>query len=258
MKRSALLVALLLVLSVFAWAAYSGGTAMTTGGQAKTQPKYVPPKPEPRPEPGPRPAQQPPAEEAKEKLGVDESRFKCHTQGSIVDRIKCRLRLSDEELSETTPGGETEIYFMPEECRPLADEARGRCVSQYAKVQTCWRFEGSLRGDCIKKRVGLPENSTVRDEKAKCAGRGDACREQLRQKVLSLVKFRFYGLEDKAAQLLRKGVSEQVVADFIAGMEQKKQDFNAAPSPEARKQVVREAAKLWKNFKLEAYKELKG
>ena len=251
------LVALMLLFSVAALAAYSGGSRSTPPAKPKPLPVAEEPQPTPptaRPEPAPEPAAVEPMAPAS-KPALDESKAKCLGPSSVVERVKCRLRLTDEELAETEPDGSTEIYFLPEECRPLGGEARGQCVSAYARVQACWRFEGETREECLRKRVGLPEKSSVRDEKIKCLG--DACREELRQRVYSLVKFRLYSLEDKASKLLRKGVSEDTVAQFISEMEQKKAEFNAATSLEARKKVLQGAARLWNDFKLEAYKQVR-
>ncbi len=260
MKRWELVLAFCLLFSLFAYAVYSGGPRSDTGNASGTEPSYGRDKAQPRavpPVPSAPPAAAPAKENAQGKAqGLDESRFQCHTQASAIERIQCRLHLTDEELTETGPDGTAEIYYLPEECRPLAEEEKGACVSAYARVQTCWRFEGSLREECIRKRVGLDEKATVRDEKIRCLN--DACRAGLKQKVFSLIKFRFYSLEDKAAKLMRKGVDEKVVSEFIASMEQMKQDFNAAQSLAAKKEVVREAAKLWNSFKLEAYKQLRG
>ena len=258
MKRWALVLVLCLLFSLFAYAVYSGGPRSDTGNASGPEPSYGRDRAQPRPVPPVPPA--PPAAApvpAKGKAqGLDESRFKCRAQASAIERIQCRLHLTDEELAETAPDGTAEIYYLPEECRPLAEGEKGACVSAYARVQTCWRFEGALREECIRKRVGLDEKATVRDEKIRCLN--DACRAGLRQKVFSLVKFRFYSLEDKAAKLLRKGVDEKTVSEFIAALEQKKQDFNAAQSLAAKKEIVREAVKLWNSFKLEAYKQLRG
>jgi len=72
---------------------------------------------------------------------------------------------------------------------------------------------------------------------------------ELKEKVFTLIKFRFYNLEYKAQEIMKKyNISESIVVNFISSIENKKQEFNSADSIEEKKQIVRDVMNLWKQF----------
>lgn len=164
-----------------------------------------------------------------------DTNLKCSELRTARERIKCRINLPFE----------TELNYLPEECRELAGLQRARCVTNYQTVQRCFEFENDVaKVDCAKKNLVL---TIVAEEKSKCAN-NTTCIDELKGKVFDLVKFRIYNLEYKAQELKEKGVSEELILDFITAAEQKKVEFNNAQTIAEKKQIVQDVIKLWKDF----------
>lgn len=209
----------------------------------------------PRPKPTPPP---PPAENVEKPpmpptdiTAAEAERYKCSTITSARERIRCRINLQEEN----------ELNYLPEECRALNGSARGNCVSNYNLVQKCWDFaRDEQRIGCAKREFGL--NGTVASQKAICEGltgtERSNCILQLRDKVDTVVKFRMYNLEEKAQRLKARGVSEELVVDFVTLIEQKKQEYNNAKTGEEKKAIVREVKELWQSFITNAKRQVKA
>ena len=84
------------------------------------------------------------------------------------------------------------------------------------------------------------------------------CILQLRDKVDTVVKFRLYNLEEKSERLKDRGVSEELVVDFVSLIEQKKQEYNQATTAEQKKAIVREVKELWQSFITKAKAQVKA
>ena len=218
---------LLAILSLFAYAA---------SGPSVVQPvKKEPEKPQPK---------------AGKVTPEEAAKYKCSEIETIGERIRCRLQLKEEN----------EYDYLPEECRAQVNESREKCVANYKKSQQCWAsLKDNERFDCAKKSFGLV--GTVAAQKAQCdslTGTERAnCILQLRDRVDAVVKFRIYNLEEKAQQLMEKGVNAELVADFVALMEQKKQDYNSAATTAQKKAIVKEVQSSWKSFITTAKRQVK-
>ncbi len=172
-----------------------------------------------------------------------ERTFLCADLLSMFDRVKCRLSLSPSEREN-----ELKVVYLPEECRAL-QEKRNKCIALYDSLQKCWKFDGEARINCVKNEI---RSGDIKEEKNKC--KDDACLSTLKEKVYSLIKFRFYNLEEKAERMLEDGTDINIVSDFVTSIELKKQEFNSAKSFEERKKIILEVRDLWREF-LDAVKK---
>ena len=185
----AFMAVLIAALSLFAYAA-SGPSAVMT---VQTQPEK-------------------PQQKAGEVTPEEAAKYKCSIIGAMNERIKCRLKLTEEN----------EYNYLPEECRALVNESRETCVANYKKSRQCWTStKDGERFDCARKSFGL--TGTVAAQKAQCDGRTGTeranCILQLRDRVDAVVKFRIYNLEDKAQRLKEKGLVDlETVTDFVTAM----------------------------------------
>ena len=172
------------------------------------------------------------------------SSLKCYNLATMKERIGCRLSLADEELSK-----ELKISYLPEECRALKNDAyKEDCIMLYSKSQPCWKLPiGPQRMSCLKHTL---EIKNIKEEKLSCTN--PSCFAGLRKKVYTLIKFRFYDLEERAEGLYEKGlISNEQEVEIITKLEEKKIEFNQANSKEQRKQIILEVKKVWRDFVLE-------
>lgn len=221
MKKALLLaVALVFLIAVFSIAAYAAsGPSVRTAKAAEKEPLQSPGKIS--------------AEEA--------AQFKCSSLETMKERIRCRLKLEEEN----------EYEYLPEECRAQINTSRQKCVSNYKKVQKCWEFGSDAeKVSCAKTNYGL--TGTVAEQKAACDSltgtNKSQCILELRDRVDAVVKFRIYNLEEKAQHLMEKGADEELVTGFVTLMEEKKQAYNAAETVNQKKLVVIEVRNAWKGF----------
>jgi len=169
-------------------------------------------------------------------------KLKCGGYLDIADRVKCRLRLREEQADEYE-------NFFPEECKARKDSVgQEQCLQVYKAVQECWDFpNGSSRIACVKRQLKLGE---VLAERANCnvldAGKRENCNQELRDKAYGLIKFRLYNLEEEAEELMEEGrLSEDDVTVFVVKMEGSKLAFNKATSKEERRAIILGARKAW-------------
>lgn len=185
------------------------------------------------------------AKDLKEKQGL-----KCGDLDATKERVKCRLKLSDDAYNE-----ENKLSYLPEECRAITDEEKqNKCIEIYKKTQRCWSFQiGEGRIKCVKENLGLIRSH--REEKVECRKldgeeRGK-CISNLKEKSYDLVKFRFYDLEERAEKLKEKGLAnEDDVVELIAALEEKKIEFNNTTTINDKKRIILEVRQLWKDFVL--------
>ncbi|MBI1968759.1 hypothetical protein HYS49_02510, partial [Candidatus Woesearchaeota archaeon] len=162
--------------------------------------------------------------------------LKCGGYLDLEDRVRCRLRLREEQRDDYE-------NFFPEECTSWKNQ--DQCVALYRKVQECWDQEKPSRIACLRQKVGV---LNVQQQKAAC-GEDQACHDKLRLDVYTLIKLRLYNLEEEAEELLEAGkVTEDDVADFVIKMEQSKLAFNAAQSKQERISVIVQAQRYWQEF----------
>lgn len=159
---------------------------------------------------------------------------KCGGYLDIEERVRCRLDLREEQKDEYE-------NFFPEECKSWPDQQK--CVQLYKSVQNCWKLPNSIaRISCLQGKVGI---SNVREQKSAC-GTDQACLEELRKNVYTLIKLRLYNLEEEAEELMEEGqLTKEEVADFVVKMEQSKLAFNLAQTKQERKKVIMQARQYW-------------
>jgi hypothetical protein len=169
------------------------------------------------------------------------------------DRIKCRLGLPNNAQAKST-------LIIPEECRGIMNNAsQVNCTTLYQKLAPCLNLrDDEQREKCARTELKIDEAAIQKalcDKKKTETGKKD-CNLDLRDKTYSLIKFRLSILEEKARLFHSRGINGALVVDFIAHLEKKKQDFNAAKNVEAKKTVIWEVKKLWGDFKRDAVREL--
>ena len=174
----------------------------------------------------------------------DAGKLKCGNLPSLKERVSCRLGLEEDEQEE-----ELELYYLPEECRDLAGSEKGICIASYKSVQTCWKFPiGEERVSCAKRTLNL---ASIQEEKERCnklTGENKSiCVREIKNKNYNLIKWRFYDLEERVEDFLKRGlIDENAAIDFIAKTEQNKMIFNEAKTKEERKEIVLDVRQDWK------------
>lgn len=173
----------------------------------------------------------------------------CGGLDSRRERIVCRLRLEPEGLSR-----EYEIEYLPEECRINTDEdIRSRCIARYRSFEPCWEERsGAPRFACARRVLTIGDISS---ELAQCQNEV-SCRENLRERVYALINFRFYDLEERAEELIERGVTVDTVTDLIDAVTENKLRFNNASTKKERRQIILDMRADWKAFVNQAKKEI--
>ena len=189
-----------------------------------------------------------PEEQAREQKEPKEKEtgLKCGNLPTLRERVSCRLDLEEEEQEE-----ELKLYYLPEECRILNGSDRGLCIASYKSVQTCWKFPaGNERISCVKRVIKL---ESLQEQKEICNSKigyeKNQCKEELKNKGYSLIKWHFYNLEEKAEDFMQRGlIDKESVVDFISKTEQNKIKFNDAETKEERKDIILAVKEDWKEF----------
>lgn len=182
--------------------------------------------------------------------------LKCGNLATLKERVSCRIELEEEGQEK-----ELELHYMPEECRALSGSERGICIARYKSVQECWKFPvGDKRVSCAKRSMNL---GIMQEEKETCdklAGEEkSACVRDLKNKAYSLIKWRFYDLEERAEDFMHRGLADKGdVAAFIEKAEQNKAKFNKAKTNEEMKNIVLAVKNDWKDFVNKVRENLRG
>ncbi len=186
-----------------------------------------------------------------------ESKLKCSSLETVRQRVKCRLELSGEEQKE-----ELDLKYLPEECGAIKSNPlkREQCIVIYKSFQRCWRFkDGPERFKCVREGLGLGQNLSEEIKRCndKLGTEKASCIKTVRENVFTEIKFRFYNLEERAEHFMERGADKDLVTDFIAGIEIKKQEFNNAENNAERKQIIKDVQKKWKEFLEKAKEQIK-
>ncbi len=170
--------------------------------------------------------------------------LQCANKAALHDRISCRLNLAPAGVAQ-----ELKLQYLPEECRAMSDgKERQECIVRYKAYTPCWNIPaGEGRFACARNVLGLKDS--VAEELAACAGTQSAeCKQNAREKVLYMIKFRFYDLNERAEELVSRGADINAVADLEAAIEGKKQEFNMATTTESLRQIVLDVRASWLRF----------
>jgi hypothetical protein len=185
------------------------------------------------------PTSSPPISQACEHL-------QCGNLATLEERITCRLTL--------TPAGidrELKIQYLPEECRAITNNANERkdCIARYKSYKPCWTLpEGEGRFACASKALNL--SASVPDAIQACQTNKNptTCLSDLKEKVLYMIKFHFYDLEQRAEDLYYKGADPKDIASFDVIVETKKQEFDQAKSKDDYKRIILDVRLAWQDF----------
>ena len=175
----------------------------------------------------------------------ESSGLKCGNFDVLRERVRCRLNLESEEIEK-----ELELQYLPEECRDLSGNEKGICIARYKSVQSCWKFSGNERISCVKRQINL---GRIQDEKEACNKKTGqeraACVIGAKNKVYSLIKWRFYDLEERAEDFMQRGlIDNETAADFVVKVEENKRKFNEAKTKDEREGIILEVRNDWKGL----------
>lgn len=173
------------------------------------------------------------------------SNLKCQNLNNMKARVKCRLTLTDNELSE-----ELRISYLPEECNAVENAfEREKCVNLYGDSQECWVIEeGAERWKCLRKILNVGDLEGAKQICEKSSNKAK-CGAELKYGVYGLIKSRFYNLEERAEEYLEEGRTNlDEVVDIVTSLEEKKQEFNKAKTTEERRRIILDTRSVWKEF----------
>jgi len=176
-------------------------------------------------------------EPEKEADRINPNELKCGGLLNVRDRVKCRINLPTNSEKEEYEN------FYPEECRNHKDP--DKCIQIYRAVSICWdEIKSEDRFNCLREKIELGD---IKKEKSEC--QTQQCREELNDKILTLIKLRFYNLEEQAEILEEKGLLDQEeLIDFVTKIENKKLEFNSVKSKEKMKKIIEDVRTLWENL----------
>ena len=182
-----------------------------------------------------------------------EQEFYCTDGKTMKERVKCVLNLPDEYVNK--------VRYVPEECNIASSEQeKKKCIDNYKVLQSCRgeQTTDAQRETCIKPKLNLGQS--IKDDIEKCrselGSKKRICFVNIRENVLTLVKFRLYNLIYKAYELWEeKLVSEDETVDFTAFINEKKISFNNAQTIDGKKKIVEDIKAEWNKFKEKAKKK---
>lgn len=162
----------------------------------------------------------------------------CGGQPSIPARTRCRLYLH-----------ESPSVDLPEECRIQGSAGRLSCILLRKQMLPCLAQNGSDALSCARRVIGLGD---LAQEKVVCASlagaQKDTCMATLAEKVFRLVQFKFLVLQHRAASLLTRGATEELIVDFISNVEVRNQAFSSVATIAEKQNIVRQVQHLWEDF----------
>ena len=93
----------------------------------------------------------------------------------------------------------------------------------------------------------------IQEEKETCnklAGENrSTCVRELKNKVYNLIKWHFYDLEERAEDLMQRGlIGKDAVVEFISKTEQNKINFNDAKTQEEKRNIISLVKRDWEEF----------
>ncbi|MEK6822461.1 MAG: hypothetical protein AABY13_01420, partial [Nanoarchaeota archaeon] len=145
---------------------------------------------------------------------VDGSRLLCNEQSSADGRILCSLNASRYDV----------LTFWPESCIRLSQQESRDCLAVAAASMPCRVYPSFEERDvCFRTKLNIrpaQEAFTI------CIHTDGAdrlkCLEALNEDIVRMASFRFDGLEDKATDAYKRGVSPSRVVGIISRLENAK------------------------------------
>jgi hypothetical protein len=173
-------------------------------------------------------------------------KLQCGNKSTLRERILCRLNLAPAGVAR-----ELEIQYLPEACRVKTDKERKECIELYKSFRPCWAVkEGEERFSCARNvlKLGPSISQEVKNCQDKKGQQQVACKTELKEKVLYMIAFRFYDLENRAEELGNRGADLNAIADFETVVELKKQAFDKALTNAERRQIILDVRQAWQEF----------
>ncbi len=163
---------------------------------------------------------------------IDTNALKCSGLLDLRDRVRCRINLESEE--------EEYQNFYPEECR--TNKSPGQCLEIYQAVSPCWDISPhEERVTCLRDKI-----NPLFTKECEIPAATQTCKKEQNEKIITLIKLRFYNLEEQAEILQENGLLDlEPLIEFVTQVELKKQAFNLAKNKEEMKQVIQEVRDLW-------------
>jgi len=183
---------------------------------------------------------------------VRERVLECGNESTVRERVQCRLKLR----VKASEG----LRHVPEECREKdGEDDRQECLELYDKVQPCRNLTtNDEKFACVRMKLNKTINMSSDPRGCQASQNPAACMALAKEKVHYEAKFKIYNLEHAAEKLMTRGVSNEIIAAFIAKLEQFKVDFEAASTKEEKKAVLEQVRTAWQGFKRAAIAEIKA
>ncbi|MDO8340151.1 MAG: hypothetical protein Q7T16_05855 [Candidatus Burarchaeum sp.] len=174
----------------------------------------------------------------------------CEREDGMRGRMECRIKEKMKLRGQNATNNSARNFSMANVCKELNGTEQVSCMARYRIINKC-PFMPTLRATevCVRNQLRISEN--IREQSRECDDEGvnaSECREELKDKVDTLVLSRFEVLKERAARLQEKGANETLVVDFIADVDQKAAEYEAADTKDEKKQIVRNVAALWREF----------
>ncbi len=173
------------------------------------------------------------------------SRLQCGNKQTLRERISCRLSLAPSGVAR-----ELQIQYLPEECRVIPDSnEKKECIARYKSYRPCWNLpEGEGRFECARNVLKLKTSVAGEIQACRTSTNTSTCTTDLKEKVLYMIKFRFYDLEQRAEDLYYRGADSAAIAVFDTIVETKKQEFDQVKSTGDFKRIILDVRSAWQNF----------
>lgn len=174
-------------------------------------------------------------DEIKNKSELKKSaREKCEEVENRKERIKCRLKY----IKENKEDFEAPYSKIPEACRNLDFENRGKCVSFYQKSQACYERNGIEKNKCFKRLANFAK-ANLKDEK-------DGKNQKARDYVVLLL----YDIQEKIEEAIKNDkIDEEVGSKIIEKITEIKEDILAGKTKKEIAPKISELKSLLKDLK---------
>jgi len=169
----------------------------------------------------------------------DVKSFKCGTDLTLKERIKCKAALKNEDEKSTN--------FFPEHCKN--SDNLEKCLQVQKITSTCKTLKDhDKRVSCLKQKIGIGSKSNIATEKQRC-GTDIECRKEINEKIKSVILARLDNLVKQAETLQKKGyLGEDEVLKFTEEIELKKSEFSQAKTKQEMREIIQEIKSLWKDL----------
>ena len=162
------------------------------------------------------------------------------------ERLQKQLEENRKKLAELEKEREAKL-------KRYADQIRKQLEND-DRFEKC--SDSSSRDDCFKAELEI--RGSVDSERRSCSSSSDesGCVDKLRDKLRDLWRFRFNALVNSAEKLEANGVSAELIAEFKAFLEKSAVDFEAAADASAKREIVKDVADAWKEFRSKALAQM--